>query len=98
MRKKFIGHRQVQCVRISDVSPAGKDQASLLLLAEEIRMIYCAIRPDFISNGSIETVDILGEGFAVVEMLIGIDDVIRLDAAVHIIVGAVLHEGQALGA
>ena len=51
------------------------------------------IAPCLLLMGSEKPVDKLCQSFPVVEIRIVVDEVIRLDTLVHIIEGAVLHEG-----
>ena len=47
--------------------------------------------------GSVQAVDIIRERITVKEVVIGVDNMVRLDAAVHVIIGAILQEGDPFG-
>jgi hypothetical protein len=47
---------------------------------------------------SVQTVDKLRQGLAVIEMIVIVDNEVRFDALVHVIVRAVLQEGNLFAA
>ena len=45
-------------------------------------------------SGSVQAVDVVGQLFPVVEMVVSVDDMVRFHALVDIVIRAVLHKGK----